>query len=85
MTSRAACLKNHNEQKEQKHSDSESAQESESKKYSGSNTESHSSEYNQEFQEQESYKRKLTVIKTKEYKIPRRKKCTASKKCSLCF
>ena len=86
MTSRAAHLKNRNEQKE-KNSDSESTQESESKKDSGSNTESGSSEYDQEFQEQESHKRKckVTVIKTKEYKIPRHKKLTASKKCVLCF
>ena len=55
MTSRAACLKNHNEPKE-KNSDSESAQESESEKDSGYNTEFGSSEYDQEFQEQESCK-----------------------------
>ena len=87
MTSRAACLKSHNEQKEQKHLDSGSTQESESEKDSGSNTESGSSKYDQEFQEQEFCicKCKVTVIKTKEYKIPRHKKHTASKKCSFCF
>ena len=52
---------------------------------SGSSTESSSSEDTQESQPSKWKCKQVTVVKTKEYKIPRHKKCTAYKICTLCL
>ena len=89
MSAREARLKNCNEHKD-KSSESENAQESsesENAQESGSSTESTSSEDAQESQpsKRKCKCKKVQVIKTKEYKIPRCKKHTSYKKCSLCL
>ena len=67
ISAQEACLKI-----VQKHrsSESENAQES------GSSIESSSNEDAQESQPSKQKHKKVTVVKTKEYKIPRHKKCT---------
>ena len=63
------------------------AQESEKESEIGSTTKSSISEDTQESQESKhnGKHKKVQVVKTKEYKVPRCKKCTSYKKCSFCL
>ena len=80
MSAQETRLRNRNEHK-CKSSESENAQES------SSSTESRSSEGAQESppSKRKCKSKKVTVVKTKEYKIPRCKKCTGYKVCTFCF